>query len=183
MWMAITGILVFLADIATKWLATHYLSHALFQRVEVVPGCLDFFLRYNPGGAFSLFDEYPALITGFSLVAVIWIFLWGRKISRGVLSAQLAFGMILGGAVGNLVERILFRQVTDFIHVYYKSWAWPTFNFADSAIVVGIGIFLYLSLFTKKLEAPADQPTSQALTDPPEPATSASSALRTDSEQ
>lgn len=161
--MYITAALAFIADLVTKSIATHSLSDLPGHRVAVIPGYLDFLLAGNTGAAFSMLDGHAWVITAISIVAIAVIFLWSRKVPRNVLSAQISFGLIFGGAAGNLVDRFRFGYVVDFIHVYRGSWFFPTFNVADTAITIGIVLFIYLSLFTKKLEP---QPVAEVVEAP-----------------
>jgi lipoprotein signal peptidase len=162
--LPIAGILVFALDFYTKVLAVQHLQPEGWKRVHVIPGCFDFLLARNEGAAVSIFNGRPLLIAAFSLVAIGAIVWWSLKLPREVPSSHVAMGMILGGALGNLVDRVRFHSVVDFIHWYVirngREYYWPTFNIADSFILIGIGLFLYLSVFTKKLE-PAT-PTSEA---------------------
>jgi signal peptidase II len=161
MWLWLTAVAVLAADLISKAIATRALNQMPGRRFSVVPGTMDFYLQENTGAAFSILRGHPEIITIFSVIAVIFITVWALKLPRNVISAQIAFGMIIGGAVGNLIDRVRLGYVVDFIHVYYREWAFPTFNIADSGISVGIGIFLFLSLFTKKLDAPA-KPAEEA---------------------
>lgn len=159
MLLAIAAVVVFAADFYTKILALRHLQPEGWRRVPVIPGLFDLLLARNQGGAFSILDGRPMLIATFSIFAIAAILWWGLKLPRNVPSAHLAFGMLLGGAIGNLLDRFRYQAVIDFIHFYFvrngKEYYWPTFNIADCGIVCGIGIFLYLSLFTKKLDAPS----------------------------
>ena len=152
MWLWLTATVVLVADIVTKMVATRALSELPGRRVSVIPGCFDFYLQENTGAAFSILRGHPEFITAFSVVAILFIVWWAHKMPRHVVSAQLAFGMIIGGAIGNLIDRVRLGYVVDFLHAYYRDHAFPTFNIADSGITIGITIFLFLSLFTKKLE-------------------------------
>jgi len=72
--------------------------------------------------------------------------LWMRRLPAGNLWMPLSLSLILGGALGNVIDRILYGHVIDFIDVYYRNWHWPAFNLADSAIVVGAVLIMLLSL-------------------------------------
>lgn len=185
--LALTALAVFVLDYLTKWVATArltitpdampvtwrmfvwpdetqriLLAGAPVRRVPVVPGWFDFYLQHNTGGAFSLMGSYPWLITIVAVAAMGWIVWWSRQVPREVVSARLAFGLVLGGAAGNILDRLRFGYVVDFLHFYRGDWYWPTFNIADCAIVVGTAVLVVLSLFTKKLERPAHGPPAEA---------------------
>jgi signal peptidase II len=118
----------------------------------------------NTGAAFGLFSDAPQIprLTFFisvSLVAVGIIISFYRKLSPGDRLAALALGLILGGALGNLSDRIFRQEVVDFLHFrLWGGYAWPDFNVADSAIVLGVGL-LVLELLASEGEqrAPASE--------------------------
>ena len=143
---------VFVLDRATKYYATHGLMQRPFGRMEVIPGLLDFYLQHNTGGAFSLGADYPFVVTGFSILVIAMFFVWAWRLPQPARLARVATGLILGGAVGNLYDRIRFQYVIDFIHFHRGTWYFATFNVADAAICVGIGWFLILAIFTKQLD-------------------------------
>src|SRR5262245_65252623 len=116
--LVVTAVVVFIADFVTKWMAMRALSEEPGQRVVIIPGVFDFLLQGNTGGAFSILINHPEIITAFSLVAIVVIYAWSRRVPREVISAHIAFGMVLGGAAGNIVDRFRFRYVIDFIQVY-----------------------------------------------------------------
>lgn len=145
-------------DQTSKLFAHHYLrGHGA---VEIVPGFFSLWYSRNPGGLFGLFREWgdpwrALLLTLLPIVAIALMarfLLYGPDEERGTLAG---LGLILGGAVGNLVDRVLRGEVVDFLDVYASgprlaarlvAWFgtahWPTFNLADSAIVVGAGLLL-----------------------------------------
>lgn len=146
-WLALAAGIV-IADQGSKWLAEQML--AVHEPVAVLPS-LNLFLTYNTGAAFSFLRDaggwqrwlFAALSLGVSVFIVLW--LWRLPRDERWLACSLA--LVLGGAVGNLVDR-LFRSdggVVDFIDVYYGTWHWPAFNVADSAISVG-AVMLVLSM-------------------------------------
>jgi signal peptidase II len=167
LWLLLAALVTFLADFATKWLAIKHLQpYYPWEAVPIIPGYFDLRWRMNEGGAFSLFHDKPWIITTFASIAIVAIAIWGFKLPRKVTSAQIAIGMILGGAVGNLLDRIRFGYVVDFLHCFVmvdgKEHFWPTFNVADMGICFGIGIVLYLSLLTKKLDPETETPAPQS---------------------
>lgn len=156
----VTAALVIVADLLTKFWAAQKLAIE-GRRIPVIPGCLDLYLAHNTGAAFSFLSEHPGIITLVSIAAIIMVVMWSRKIPINITSARFAMGLFIGGGIGNLIDRIRFQHVVDFIHIYYREWYWPTFNVADMAISSGIVIILYLLVFTKKLDPP--QPVDDAV--------------------
>ena len=148
-------IIVLVLDLATKIAIDMHLSYA--DKIPVIPGF--FYLTHvrNTGAAFGLFSDAPQLyrlvfFISVSLVAVGIIVGFYRKLSPGDRLAALALGLILGGAVGNLIDRIFRQEVIDFLHFrIWRGYSWPDFNVADSAIVVGVG-FLVLELLASEGE-------------------------------
>jgi len=138
----ITAALVVVADRATKLLVLERFEVGSWT--QIFPG---FALTHvhNTGIAFSLFSEggwlSRALLHGVILTAVVLIAWMARRHGHHRVMAGFAFGLILGGAVGNLIDRVLYGWVIDFIHLWVRigdrTWSWPDFNIADSAITVG----------------------------------------------
>lgn len=133
-------------DLGTKLLVDRNLGYS--DRIPVVEGL--FYLTHvrNPGAAFGLFaDADPQLrmiVFGAVSVAAIFIVLsFFRQLAPGDRLSALALGLILGGAVGNLVDRIFRGEVVDFLHVVlWRGYSWPDFNLADSFIVVGVALLI-----------------------------------------
>jgi len=142
---------VLLLDLATKALVLAMLP--LGKSVPVIPGFFDITHVHNPGGAFGFLAGMSAELRGVLFIAVsllaaglIVYFYWQTPPGQ-----RLAFGLALvfGGAVGNLVDRIRFGIVVDFLDVYVGDLHWPAFNVADSAITIGVFIFAFHLLFQK----------------------------------
>ena len=133
-------------DLITKLLVERNLSYA--DRIPVIEGF--FYLTHvrNPGAAFGLFSDGDATIRIWffvvvSLFAIGIILSFFRQLAPGDRLNAFALGLILGGAVGNLIDRIWLREVVDFLHVkLWGGYSWPDFNFADSFIVVGVAILI-----------------------------------------
>lgn len=144
-WFYSTAIDVVVIDQLTKYLARQSLAH---KSVTLIPGLLDLRLAYNTGAAFSILPNWAPLFILVGLVA-IYAIVKLRRAGSGSLWVSLGLGMLLGGAIGNLIDRIAFpgRGVTDFIdlHIRIKGTmqAWPTFNIADAAIVIGALLVLF----------------------------------------
>lgn len=146
---------VVVLDQLTKFGASAMLNYA--EPVAIFPG-LNFTLAHNTGAAFSLLSEASGwqrwFFAAIALVVSVVITAWLRQIGDGELWLPLALSLILGGAIGNFIDRLNFGYVIDFIQVYYKTWYWPAFNIADSAICVG-AVVLVLSGWQ---QTPKDQP-------------------------
>jgi signal peptidase II len=148
-WLWLSAVVIVL-DQATKFLVTRFL--ALYERVEVLP-VLDFTLLHNTGAAFSLLAGasgwqrwfFIGLACVVSAVLVVWI--W--RTPRGEKLLPLALSLILGGAIGNVIDRVLHGYVVDFIHAHWGGAYFPAFNIADSAITVGAAL-LILDAFREK---------------------------------
>jgi signal peptidase II len=140
-------------DLGSKFLIEANLHFG--DRVEVIEGF--FYLTHvrNPGAAFGMGANAPKLFRltffiGVSTVAVGIILWFFYKLAPGDRLSALALGMILGGAVGNLVDRIRYQEVVDFLHFrLWQGYSWPDFNFADSFIVVGVGLLVLELLATE----------------------------------
>jgi signal peptidase II len=112
-------------------------------------GVLPFFnlrLAYNTGAAFSFLGNAGGwqrwFFAGISVLVISVLVVWMRRLKPEQWQLSAAFALIIGGALGNLIDRLVYGHVIDFIDVYYKTWHWPTFNIADSAITVGAGLLL-----------------------------------------
>lgn len=142
---------VLLLDRITKWAIAQTIP--LEDVVNIIPGFFRLTHLENTGAAFSLFADSPSpfrttLLIAFSVaaLAVISVLLWK---DRGVFhSGTLALSLILGGAIGNLWDRLFYGKVTDFLDFYIGIHHWPPFNVADSAIVVG-ALLLFMRMLRK----------------------------------
>lgn len=156
---SIVGIILVL-DVLTKHLVEKYIR--LYDLVVVIPGFFNLTHVRNKGAAFSILSTLPdAWRVGFfisaTLIAIVVIAALIRKNDDRLLVS--AFALILAGAIGNLIDRIRFGEVVDFIQWYVKSFYWPSFNVADSAITVGVSLLVIDMILRKpeKKEAPSSQ--------------------------
>ena len=137
------SLLVVALDQGSKQLAEATLQ--LHERVPLLP-FFNLTLAYNEGAAFSFLGDQGGwqrwLFTGLAIgvTGVLLVWLHRLRARERLLAAALA--LIVGGAVGNLIDRVLWGHVIDFLDLYYRQWHWPAFNLADSAIVLGMGLFL-----------------------------------------
>src|SRR3954471_1199929 len=136
---------VFLLDRVTKWLVESRVS--FLDTHKVIPGFFDIVRSQNRGVAFGIFNDSTSewrttllVIASVAAVAAVSAMLWNaHKLDRYSLWG---LSLILGGAAGNVFDRIVSGQVTDFLLFYVGDYQWPTFNIADSAIVIGSGLLL-----------------------------------------
>jgi len=139
------ALFVVLLDRWTKRLVAAHI--AMYTHIQVIPGFLRITHTENTGAAFSLFADSPshwktAMLISFSVVAMIVVSVQLWKQSRALTMTGIALSLILGGAVGNLWDRVASGRVVDFLLFYVKSYQWPVFNLADSAIVVGASLLV-----------------------------------------
>ena len=146
------SLVIIVLDQVTKYLANTRLDW--HQPLAVLPS-LNLSLAYNTGAAFSFLSDasgwqrwlFIVLAIGVSIYIVFWLV--QLQIHQRRLAVALA--LILGGAIGNVIDRVIHGYVIDFIDVYYRDWHWPTFNVADSAITIG-AILLVVDAFRNRHE-------------------------------
>lgn len=153
--------MVILADQITKQLVVKNL--ALFERIEVMAQ-LNFTHMQNRGAAFSMLSQLPPWSFAILGVAVsLWIVWWLRQNPLGQLRVAAALSLILGGALGNVIDRVRLGYVTDFIDFYVGTWHFAAFNIADAAISTGAGLLILDML----LEGRGQKSSSPAANAPP----------------
>jgi len=152
------ALIVVLLDRWTKHVVAQRIS--LYSHIQVIPGFFQLTHTENTGAAFSLFADSTApwktgLLIAFSVIALLVVsaLLW--KNNHAHLVTGIGLSLIMGGALGNLWDRVARGRVVDFLLFYVKRYQWPVFNLADSAIVVGAGLLVLEILFAKPhLQAP-----------------------------
>ena len=156
-WLALAVVIVLL-DQWTKGLASDGLQYA--QPVKIFPW-FNLTLQHNTGAAFSFLSDaggwqryfFTVVAIGISAALVVWLYV----MPRGQWLLALSLGLILGGALGNVWDRIALGYVVDFISVHYQQYYFPAFNLADSAISVGAACMLFDSFFGKGGSASSDK--------------------------
>lgn len=144
LWFVLAAIVV----VFDQWTKHQAVAQLVYDQKEVITSFFNITLRYNYGVAFSLFDDmqggqrWPLAALAFviSIVITVWIYRAGGR-KPGFEITGLA--LILGGALGNLYDRVVLGYVVDFIEVHYQANYWPAFNIADAAICVGAALLLY----------------------------------------
>lgn len=152
-WLWVSAVVVAI-DQLTKWMAEANLE---FGIPHVVFPHLNFTLAYNYGAAFSFLGNQGGwqrwFFAGLAVVVVIFIINWLRKLTKGRNWTAFGLALVVGGAIGNLIDRVLYGKVIDFIDVYFDipfvmdNYRFATFNVADIAITLGGVILVFLSLF------------------------------------
>jgi signal peptidase II len=140
---------VFLLDQATKgWIcaALPYPTYGAPGQVVVIDDFFNIVNVGNTGAAWSLFSGRSTFLALLAAVTLIAIFAWRRQLGLQLWSVQISFGLLCGGIVGNLSDRIVHGHVIDFLDFHFGSYVFPTFNLADSCICVGVAIYLLHSL-------------------------------------
>jgi len=137
--------LVIVADQAVKW----WVVTGLMQPPQVIEltGWLNLVMTWNHGISFGLFsgDAVPYGLAAVALAVVAMLVVWLIRADR--LLAGLSLGLVIGGAVGNVIDRLRVGAVADFIDFHVGAWHWPAFNVADSAITVGVALIIIDGLF------------------------------------
>jgi signal peptidase II len=145
-WLLLSVVVIIL-DQLTKWLAEAALLP--YQPVPVMP-MFNLTLAYNTGAAFSFLSDAGGwqrwFFISLTLVVVSVLFSWIWRMRAEERLHAISISLILGGAIGNLIDRVWLGHVIDFLDVYYKTYHWPIFNIADSAITIGV-ILLIIELF------------------------------------
>ena len=146
-WSILTGI--FLLDQATKWLIVHHSGFRLglyppFDGKVVIPDWFNIVYAINHGAAWGMLEGYGWVLVLFAFLVLVLIYRFRAELELRRLSGQWCFGLISGGILGNTVDRVFRGHVVDFLDVRLPGYQWPTFNVADSAIVVGIILYIYL---------------------------------------
>ena len=146
-WLRLSALILFL-DQGTKILAEYYLE--LYRQVEILP-FMNLTLMQNEGAAFSFLADAGGWQRWFFVVltVVITVFLlrWLRSLSEDERWLAIAIALIIGGAIGNLIDRVQYGYVIDFLDFHAMGWHWPAFNIADSAISIGAIIVVWDAVF------------------------------------
>jgi signal peptidase II len=183
LFLTLVSILVLVSDLGSKWWAVKALEKDGFRlpAKEVIKGRLAFVLARNPGGAWGMFHDQPEKVRKpffvvVSIIAVVVIVGMYRKLDKKQHALKWGLPLVLGGALGNLVDRVRYGQVIDFIDVvYWKNKLgierhWPTFNVADIAICIGVLLMAIDFLFPHKRATVARKPPAATPARPQPPA-------------
>jgi signal peptidase II len=149
-WLLLVAAVVLAADRLTKaWIAARLPFGTYSEGDGAIPVIRGFFNLVhvgNTGAAWSLFSGRSPVLAVVAVATLAAIFLWRRALGLRGAGTQVCFGLICGGILGNLIDRIVHHHVIDFIDLHFGSYIYPTFNVADSGICVGVALYVILSL-------------------------------------
>jgi signal peptidase II len=149
----IIAVVIAIADQATKWLIVTQVMDPP-RVIEILP-VFNLVMVWNRGVSFGAFSDGSAamgwVLTGFALAIVVGLLFWLWR-AKDRLTA-IAVGLIIGGAIGNVVDRVRIGAVADFLDVHIGNYHWPAFNLADSAITIGVGLILLEALLGERRSA------------------------------
>ena len=143
------GLVVFALDQGTKsWINARLPlgSYGPGAQIPVFPGFFNLVHVGNTGAAWSMFTGASTVLALLAAGTLLAVFLWRRQLGLRQPAAQMAFGLLCGGIVGNLTDRLVHGHVIDFIDLHFGSYVYPTFNVADSGICVGVFSYILWSL-------------------------------------
>jgi len=150
------ALVILVLDQLTKvWIVEHLPfnplhAHGRGQDIVVAPGFFYLIHVGNTGAAWSMFSGRSVLLAILAAGTLVAIFFWRHTLGLRDQLAQVAFGLLCGGIVGNLIDRLHYHHVVDFIDLHFGSYTYPTFNVADSGICVGVILYLWQSLRAPK---------------------------------
>jgi signal peptidase II len=161
LWAGSLAGVILVLDQLTKYLVEKHLR--LYEVIPVIPGFFNLTHVRNKGAAFGILSGLPGVwrilfFVSFTVIAVAVIAALIRKTEERLLVT--AFALIMSGAIGNVIDRIRYGEVVDFIQWYVKSYYWPSFNVADSAISIGV-VLLAVDMLFRKPEKQAEAPSSR----------------------
>ncbi|MFN2381891.1 MAG: signal peptidase II [Guyparkeria sp.] len=155
LWLSL-GVLV--VDQLTKWAALAGLAYA--RPVEVLP-FFDLTLLYNTGAAFSFLADHDGWQRWFfvllAVVIVAALLVWLAFVAIRDARIKAGITLLIGGALGNVIDRVLYGHVVDFLDFHVAGWHWPAFNIADAAITIGVALIIWAELRPADRETPSDE--------------------------
>jgi signal peptidase II len=143
-----TAVVTFLADQLSKWWILTVVNLDEREPIQITP-FFDLAMAWNKGVSYSLLtsnNQEPLI--ALSLVLCVALLVWLARAKSSL--AAFAFGLIIGGALGNALDRVLHGAVADFVHLHWGTWSWYIFNIADVGIVAGVGLLIYDNLFNEE---------------------------------
>lgn len=133
-------------DQLTKWLASIFLVHG---GVTIIPRFLSFAYTKNTGAAWSMFQNNSTLLGILGILVLVLIFVSRKNLNIEAVHNQVTYGLICAGIAGNIIDRLIFGSVVDFIDLQIRSYHWPVFNIADAAICTGTLLYFLFTFYPK----------------------------------
>jgi signal peptidase II len=150
MWLFLSLIILILDQITKTWVSTHL---SFNQPVNILP-YFDLRLLHNTGAAWSILADQGGwqrwFLSGLAIIVSIVIMVWLTRLDSKQRWLACGLALILGGALGNVMDRIIYGYVVDFIDIYYQAWHWPAFNIADIGISIGAVMLLIDAIIFKQ---------------------------------
>jgi signal peptidase II len=134
----IIALVVIAVDQWTKWLVVKYMQ--LGESIPIIPNVLYITSHRNRGAAWGILQGQFWLFYLITVIVVIGLVVYIQRLPRGERLFGIAFGLMLGGAIGNFIDRVFRKEVVDFIHTYIGTYSFPVFNIADSALCIGVAL-------------------------------------------
>ncbi len=158
-WIALIAVIVAAADQLTKWLVVRSLGEE--ESRVVISGYFSLVNWGNTGSAWSLLKNCNLVLVVISLLALLAMYLFRHSFQLQRPGSRISLGLITGGIIGNLIDRVRVHHVTDFLDFYVGRYHWPAFNVADSAICVGVGLYIIFS-WRNDITARKSQPVTSS---------------------
>ncbi|GAJ38716.1 signal peptidase II [Saccharococcus caldoxylosilyticus] len=140
----IIALAVVAIDQWTKWLVVKYMR--LGESIPIIPNVLYITSHRNRGAAWGILQGQFWLFYLITVIVVIGLIVYIQRLPRGERLFGVALGLMLGGAIGNFIDRLFRKEVVDFIHAYIGTYSFPVFNIADSALTIGVAL-LFIKMF------------------------------------
>ena len=138
-------IIVLLDQFTKVWVRSTFVCGG--ESLEVIPGFFNLVYVRNPGAAWGMLGGQQVILITLSIVVFILLAVFHRRVLNPTLDHRIALGLMLGGVLGNMIDRIKLGWVTDFLDFHIGTHHWPSFNVADSAICIAVGLYLLSSLW------------------------------------
>lgn len=149
-----------MVDRITKWIIQQILDYGTYdvgRMIEVIPGFFYICHIGNKGAAWGILHGKTFLLAIFSLVALVMLYFFRKSLGLRKMFVQMSLGLVTGGILGNLYDRIVLKHVVDFVDLHFGSYRYPAFNVADSCILIGVLLFCYYSFKEEAARKQAEQ--------------------------
>ncbi|WP_260471858.1 signal peptidase II [Bacillus sp. HMF5848] len=146
----LVALVVILIDQITKWLVTQYMD--LYESIAVIPEFFYLTSHRNRGAAWGILQGQMWFFYIITIIVVAFLIYYISRLKKSERLLRFTLGLMLGGAIGNFIDRLFRKEVVDFFDIYIFTYDYPIFNIADSALVIGVGLFFIYSLLEAKKE-------------------------------